>query len=222
MIPITKPHLGREEADAAAEAILSGWLSQGARVAQFEQAVASYAGARHAIATTNCTSSLHLALLAAGVGPGDEVICPSFSFIATANAVLHAGAQPVFVDIDSRTYNIDAALIEAAITSRTKAIMPVDQIGLAADIPAVQEIARRHHLKVIEDAAPSLGALIGESRVGSMSDFTCFSFHPRKSITTGEGGVITTDDDEAADFLRRIRSHAASTSDLSRHTSGTT
>jgi perosamine synthetase len=222
MIPITRPHLGVEEAAAASEAILSGWLSQGARVERFERVVADYVGARHAIATTNCTTALHLALVAAGIGPGDEVICPSFSFIATANAILHAGAQPIFVDIDPLTYNIDVDQIESVITSRTRAIMPVDQIGLAADIPAVREIADRHELKIIEDAAPSLGAKIGEAHVGGLSHFTCFSFHPRKSITTGEGGIITTNDDEAAATLRRIRSHGASTSDLTRHTSGTT
>ncbi|MCC7362930.1 MAG: DegT/DnrJ/EryC1/StrS family aminotransferase [Dehalococcoidia bacterium] len=222
MIPITKPFVGQEEADAAAHAVLSGWLSQGQRVQEFEERVARYTGARHAIATSNCTTALHLALVAAGIAPGDEVICPSFSFIATANAVIHAGATPVFADIDPRTYNIDPAKVEAAITPRTKAIMPVDQIGLAADIPAVLAIAHRHGLKVIEDAAPSLGAIAGEGRVGAMSDFTCFSFHPRKSITTGEGGMITTDDDAAAERLRVIRSHGASTSDLARHQSGTT
>jgi perosamine synthetase len=222
-IPITRPWVGDEEATAAGEAIRSGWLSQGPRVQQFEAAIAEYVGARHAIATSNCTTALHLALLAAGVGPGDEVICPSFSFIATANAIVYTGAVAVFVDIDRRTYNIDPTQIEAAITPRTRAIVPVDQIGLAANLPAVREIASRHRLKVVEDAAPALGASVGEARVGSgASDFTCFSFHPRKSITTGEGGLITTDDDRAAALLRRLRSHAASTSDLARHQSGTT
>jgi perosamine synthetase len=221
-IPITRPWVGDEEADAAAAVVRSGWLSQGQRVQQFEAAVAEYIGVRHAIATANCTSALHLALLVADVRPGEEVICPSFSFIATANAIRHAGATPVFVDIDPRTYNIDPALAELAITPRTKAIMPVDQIGLAADIPAIRAIAMRHGVSVVEDAAPSLGATVGEERVGRLSRFTCFSFHPRKSITTGEGGMITTDDDDAADRLRRLRSHAASTSDLWRHQSGTT
>jgi dTDP-4-amino-4,6-dideoxygalactose transaminase len=173
------------------------------------------------VAVSNCTTALHLALLAAGVGPGDEVICPSFSFIATANAILYTGARPVFVDIDPRTYNVDPELVEAAITPRTKALMPVDQIGLAADISVIRAIANRHGLKVVEDAAPSLGSMVDGRRVGSLSDFTCFSFHPRKSITTGEGGMITTDDNDAAARLRRIRSHAASTSDLHRHASKT-
>ena len=220
MIPITRPAVGEEEALAAAEAVRSGWLSQGARVQEFERLVASYVGARHAIATSNCTTALHLALREAGVGPGDEVICPSLSFIATANAIVHAGAKPVFVDIDARTLNIDPSLVEALITPRTRAIMPVDQIGLAADIPAILEIAVRFALAVVEDAAPSLGATVGEARVGGMSQFTCFSFHPRKSITTGEGGMITTNDGDAAERIRRARSHGASTSDLSRHQSG--
>jgi perosamine synthetase len=221
MIPITRPFVGDEEVAAAAEVIRSGWLTQGERVQEFETSVARYVGAGRAVAVSNCTTALHLALLAAGVRPGDEVICPSFSFIATANAIVHAGARPVFVDIDPRTYNIDPELVEAAITPRTKVIMPVDQIGLAADITAIRTIAKRHGLKVVEDAAPSLGAMIGGRRVGSMSDLTCFSFHPRKSITTGEGGVITTDDPEAAGWLSRIRSHSASTSDLQRHRSKT-
>jgi dTDP-4-amino-4,6-dideoxygalactose transaminase len=221
-IPITRPCVGEEEAEAAAAVIRSGWLSQGKVVQEFEQAVASYVGARHAVATSNCTTALQLALIAAGVGPGDEVICPSFTFIATANAIRHAGATPVFVDIDPRSYNIDPDAVERAITSRTKAIMPVDQIGLAADIPSLCTLAARHGLRVVEDAAPALGATVHGQRVGQLSDFTCFSFHPRKSITTGEGGVITTNDGDAADRLRRLRSHAASTSDLWRHQSGTT
>ena len=221
MIPITRPFVGEDEVAAAAEVIRSGWLTQGERVQEFETSVARYVGAQRAVAVSNCTTALHLALLAAGVGPGDEVICPSFSFIATANAILHAGARPVFVDIDPRSYNIDPELVEAAITPRTKVIMPVDQIGLAADISAIRAIAKRHGLKVVEDAAPSLGAMTGGRRVGSLSDLTCFSFHPRKSITTGEGGMITTDDPEAAAWLSRIRSHGASTSDLQRHRSKT-
>lgn len=219
-IPITRPSVGREEAEAAAEAVLSGWLSQGPRVAEFEAAVAAYVGADHAVATSNCTTALHLALVVAGVKPGDEVICPSFSFIATANAIVHAGARPVFVDIDPRTYTIDARQIEAAITPRTAAIMPVSQIGLSADLPAVLEIGRRYRIPVVEDAAPSLGATVGEARTGALADLTCFSFHPRKSITTGEGGIITTNDAAHAERLRVTRSHGASTSDLARHHAG--
>jgi perosamine synthetase len=220
LIPITRPRIGPEEAQAAGDAIISGWLSQGPRVQSFEEAVAAYVGAPHAVATSNCTTALHLALIAAGIRRGDQVICPSFTFIATANAILHAGAEPVFVDIEPKTYNLDPEKVEAALTPRTRAIIPVDQIGLAADIPAVVDIARRHGLVVVEDAAPSLGATVGGQRVGALSDFTCFSFHPRKSITTGEGGMITTADADGAARLRRLRSHAASTSDLSRHQSG--
>ncbi|BCS54975.1 DegT/DnrJ/EryC1/StrS aminotransferase family protein [Geobacter sp. SVR] len=219
MIPITRLSVGDAEATAAAEAVRSGWLSSGKRVQEFETMVADYVGARHAVATNSCTTALQLALIAAGVKPGDEVICPSFSFIATANAILYAGAVPVFVDIDPRTYNIDPGLIEAAITPRTTAIMPVSQIGLAADIPAIMAIARQHGLKVVEDAAPSLGARVGTVCLGSLSDFTCFSFDPRKILTTGEGGVITTNDDEAAERLRSMRAHSASVSAIARHTS---
>jgi perosamine synthetase len=217
LIPITKPYLGEEEAQAAAEAIRTGWIAQGPLVARFEEAIAARLGVAHVVVTSNCTTSLHVALLCSGVGPGDEVICPSFSFIATANAVLYTGARPVFVDIDPRTYNIDPAAIEAAITPRTKAIIPVDQIGLAANLDAVIEIAERYRLRVIEDAAPALGATYRGRPVGAISPVTCFSFHPRKSITTGEGGAIATNDAELAARARVLRSHGASVSDLARH-----
>jgi dTDP-4-amino-4,6-dideoxygalactose transaminase len=219
LIPITRPYVGAEEQEAAAAAIRSGWLSQGPRVRDFERAVAGYAGAGEAVAVSSCTAALHLALLAAGVGPGDEVICPSFSFIATANAALYVGATPVFVDIEPGSYNIDVNQVEAAIGPRTRCLMPVDQFGLAADIPAFGELARGHGLTVVEDAAPAIGAAIGEARVGSLSEFTCFSFHPRKVITAGEGGMIMTNDPDAAKRLRSIRSHGASLSDLARHES---
>jgi perosamine synthetase len=221
LIPITKPFLGEEEAQAAADAIRSGWVAQGPLVAKFERAIAERLGVRHVVATSNCTTALHLALICAGIGPGDEVIVPSFTFIATANAVLYVGARPVFVDIDPRTYNIDSAKIEAAITPRTRAIIPVDQIGLAAELDAVCEIAERHSLRIVEDAAPALGATYRDRPVGSISPITCFSLHPRKSITTGEGGLITTDDDDVAVRARVIRSHGASISDLARHNAST-
>ncbi|MDB5058709.1 MAG: DegT/DnrJ/EryC1/StrS aminotransferase [Chloroflexi bacterium] len=216
-IPITKPYITEDEAQAAAAAIRSGWLVQGPKVAEFETAVAAYVGARHAVATSNCTTALHLSLLCRNIGPGDEVIVPSFTFIATANSVLYTGATPVFVDIDPRTYNMDPSLIEAAITPRTRAIIPVDQIGLAADLEPILDIAARHNLHVIEDAAPAIGATYRGRRIGSISPATCFSFHPRKSITSGEGGMITTDDDEMAAQARVLRSHGASISDLARH-----
>lgn len=217
LIPITKPLLGDEEANAAAHAIRTGWIAQGPLVAQFERAIAERLDVAHVVATSNCTTSLHLALLCSGIGPGDEVIVPSFTFIATANAVLYVGAHPVFVDIDPRTYNIDPNLIEQAITPRTKAIVPVAQIGLAADLDPILAIAERHGLKVVEDAAPALGATYRGRPVGAISPVTCFSFHPRKSITTGEGGAITTNDDAIAARARILRSHGASVSDLVRH-----
>ena len=219
-IPITKPYMDEAEAQAAAQAIRSGWIVQGPQVAAFERAVAERLRVAYAIATTNCTTALHLALLCCGVGPGDEVIVPSFSYIASANAVIHAGGKPVFVDIDPRTYNIDPTLIEELITPRTKAIMPVDQIGLAADLEPVLAIAERHGLQVIEDAAPAIGATYRGRPVGSVSPLTCFSFHPRKSISTGEGGMITTNSAQIARQAQVLRSHGASVSDLARHQAG--
>ena len=219
MIPITRLSLGEAEAQAAYSVIKSGWIAQGKRAEEFEALVAKYVGAKHAVAVSSATTGLHLSLLAAGVKPGDEVICPSYTFIATANSIMYAGARPVFVDIDPRTYNIDANLIEAAITPRTTAIMPVSQVGLACDLHEIMRIARKHNLKVVEDAAPSLGAMIGAQRVGSISDLTVFSFDARKILTTGEGGIITTDDEAAANRLRAMRAHCATASMLARHTS---
>lgn len=221
LIPITQPCLGEEEVEAVASAIRSGWVAQGPLVAEFERALAGRLGVAHVVATSNCTTSLHIALLCAGIGPGDEVIVPSFTFIATANAVLYVGATPVFVDIDDRTYNMDPALLEAAITPRTRAIIPVDQIGLAAELDPILEIANRHSLRVIEDAAPALGATYRGWPVGAISPITCFSFHPRKSITTGEGGAIATNDGDVAARARVLRSHGASVSDLARHNAST-
>lgn len=216
-IPITKPYMDEAEAQAAANAIRSGWIVQGPLVAAFEQQVAERLGVDHAVAVTNCTTALHIALICSGIGPGDEVIVPSFSFIASANAIVHAGATPVFVDIDPRTYNIDPTLVEALITPRTRAIIPVDQIGLAADLAPILDIAERHGLQVIEDAAPAIGASYRGRPIGSISPITCFSFHPRKSISTGEGGMITTSSAAIATQARVLRSHGASVSDLARH-----
>jgi len=206
-IPITKPALGEEEARAPFDSIKSGWVTQGPKVAEFEKAVAAYVGARHGVATTSCTTGLHLALASLGVGPGDEVIVPSFTFIASANAILYTGATVVFCEIDPRTYNADPADIEKRITKRTKAIMPVDQIGLPCDIGAINEVAKRHGVDVVEDAAPAIGGAYKGRKVGSNAHQTVFSFHPRKVITTGEGGMITTDDDALADKARKLRAH---------------
>jgi perosamine synthetase len=216
-VPFARPKFFGGEVDALAEVIASGWVSQGPRVQAFERAFAARVGAAHAIATTNCTTALHLALYASGVGPGDEVIVPSLSFIATANAVWHCGATPVFADVDPRTYNLDPVAAERAITPRTKAIMPVHQIGLPADMDAFLALGRERGIAIVEDAACAIGAEYKGRPIGSLESAACFSLHPRKVITTGEGGMITTNDDALADRLRKLRQHAMDLSDLARH-----
>jgi perosamine synthetase len=220
MIPVARPSFGREEEDSILAALRSGWVSQGPRVAEFERNFAEYVGAPHAVAVSSCTAALHLAMWVAGIRQGDEVICPSLSFIATANAIVHCGATPVFADIDKATYNIDPQAIEAAITPRTKAILVVHQIGLPAQLNEISEIAKRRGLLVIEDAACAIGAEYQGRRVGlPHSLMACFSFHPRKILTTGEGGMITTADGALAERMRRVRQHAMGLSDLARHSS---
>ena len=216
-IPLLRPWTGEEEVQAAAEVILSGWISQGPRVADFERAVAAYVGASWGVATNSCTSALHLSLALSGIGPGDEVVVPSFTCMATANAVHHAGGRPVFADVDPHTFNLDPAAAEAAITPRTRAILVVHQIGLAADMDAFQELAARHGLLLVEDGACSLGATYKGRHVGGLGAPTCFSFHPRKMITTGEGGMITTENAALAEKARVLRATGASISDLERH-----
>lgn len=218
-VPITKPYFTAAEAQAVAKVLESGWVSQGPRVAEFEEAFANYVGTKYAVATSSCTAALHLALVSLGIGEGDEVLVPAFTYVATANAVEYCRAKPVFVDIDLDTFNIDVNQIEAKITRYTKAIIPVHLFGLSADMDPILEIARRHGLFVIEDAACAVGSGYKGRHVGTFGEAGCFSFHPRKIITTGEGGMITTDDAELAERLRSLRSHAASVSDLERETS---
>ena len=225
-IPITRPFLGHEEVIEAEAAILSGWLTQGSRVAAFEEEFARFVGAPHACAVSSCTAALHLALHALGVGPGDEVVTVSHTFIATANAARLCGARPVFVDIDPRTFNMDPTLLERAITPRTRAILPVHQIGLPCDLESILDIARRHQLPVVEDAACAIGGEVlvnGEwARIGRPHGVVaCFSFHPRKVITTGEGGMLTTRDPQLDRRFRRLRQHAMSLPDTVRHASRT-
>src|SRR3989338_2593763 len=216
-IPITKPYIGEEEKRAIAQVIDSGWVSQGERVAEFEDKFAAYSGSKYAIAFSSCTAALHSALVVSGIGQKDEVIVPSLSFIATANAVVHSGAAPVFVDIDSKTCNIDPEKIERAITKKTKAIMSVHQMGLPADMDSIKRIADKHGLIIIEDAACAVGSEYKGKRIGSHGNSACFSFHPRKIITTGEGGMVTTDNYELSEKLKRFRHHSMSISPIDRH-----
>jgi dTDP-4-amino-4,6-dideoxygalactose transaminase len=208
MIPIARPLISEEEKQAVLDVLSSGQLAQGAVTQQFEETFAAFCGVRHAVATSSGTTALHLAVLAHGIGPGDEVITTPFTFVASANCILYCGAKPVFVDIEPDTFNIDPDRIEGAITSRTKAILPVHLYGNPADMAAITTIAERHGLIVIEDAAQAHGARIAGRRVGSLAT-GCFSFYPTKNMTTGEGGIVTTNDDALADRLRILRAHGA-------------
>ncbi|MDF2384796.1 DegT/DnrJ/EryC1/StrS family aminotransferase [Nostoc ellipsosporum NOK] len=219
MIPIAKPYLTEAEAQAAYDTILSGWITQGPKVAAFEQAFAAYTGAKYAVAVSNCTTALHLAMIVAGVSEGDEVICPSLSYIATANAIRYVGATPVFAEIDPVTYNLDVRDTEKRITPRTKAILLVHQIGLPGDIDAFSELAKKHGLILIEDAACAAGSSYKGGRIGSHSSLVCFSFHPRKVISTGDGGMITTDNPAYAERMKLLRQHGMSVNDRVRHES---
>ena len=218
MIPIAKPYLNTDDAQAAYDTILTGWITQGPRVLEFEEKFAKYVGSKHAVAVSNCTTALHLAMLVAGIKEGDEVICPSMSYIATANSIKYVGAIPVFAEV-GEDYNIDAKHAESLITNKTKAILIVHQIGFPADIEAFKALCTKHNLVLIEDAACAAGSSYKGKKIGSHSDLVCFSFHPRKVISTGDGGMITTNNPEYDHRLRLLRQHGMSVNDRVRHNS---
>jgi len=218
-IPITKPLFGEEELRAVQLPLESGWVVQGPYVAAFEAKVATVAGAEHGVATNSCTTALHIAVAALELSPGDEVIVPALTWVSTANVVEYMGATPVFCDVDLATFNLDVAHLDSLVTPRTVGILPVHLFGLSADMDAVGAVAQRHGLWVVEDAACALGATYGGRPVGALGDAGCFSFHPRKSVTTGEGGLIATNRADLAEAAVSLRDHGASRSDLARHES---
>jgi dTDP-4-amino-4,6-dideoxygalactose transaminase len=218
-IQVMIPMLGEEEANAAADAIRSGWVAQGPRVARFEQEFAAAVGAGHGVAVSSCTTGLHLAMVLNGIGPGDEVIVPSLSFIATANAVRYVGATPVFADVDLATGNLTVETIDAARTERTRAVIAVHQGGMPFDTAALRKATAGWGIALVEDAACAAGSVAYGQPVGAGAAISAWSFHPRKIITTGEGGMVTVDDAEAATRLRRLREHGMNVSAADRHAS---
>ncbi|MDO8503227.1 MAG: DegT/DnrJ/EryC1/StrS aminotransferase family protein [bacterium] len=218
-IPLARPYFDKKEEKAVAGVLRSGWVTQGPKVAEFERLVADYVGAKYAVATTSATTALFLSLHALGIKSGYEVLVPSFSFIATSNVVVHTGATPVFIDIDPRTYNIDPLRLEEKITRKTRAIIPVHQVGLPADLDKIFKIAKKYKLHVVEDAACALGSKYKGRKVGSLGEVAVLSFHPRKTITTGEGGMILTNNKRLTDDLRILRHQGMSVSDVARHKS---
>lgn len=236
-IPITKPYFDENEYENIKLALDSGWVAQGKMTEQFEKETAAHEGIKYAVAVSSCTTALHLALLVSGVGSGDDVLVPAFTFVATANSVCYTGATPVLVDIDLATFNISIeeikrkidqcylynaqkhSLVNKVTGNKLKAILPVHQFGLCSDIKEINEIAKKYNLIVIEDAACALGAKIGERHQGKFGNISCVSFHPRKCITTGEGGMIFTDDQKTYEKLKMLRSHGATISEVNRHSS---
>jgi len=216
-IPITKPYITDREYELVREALSSGWLVQGPKVKEFERQVASFAGAGHAVAVNSCTSGQMLMSHILGLGEGDEVLVPAFTWISTANAVEYMGARPVFCDISLDTFNVEPAQLEAKINSSTRALYPVSLFGLAADMPGIMALAQRRRLPVVEDVACGLGSFVEARHCGTFGLAGILSFHPRKSITTGEGGVIITNDEQVARQARSLREHGAVSSDYNRH-----
>tara|TARA_A100001388_G_C28757830_1_gene495979 strand:+ start:35 stop:1225 length:1191 start_codon:yes stop_codon:yes gene_type:complete len=216
-IPIARTNLTEEEIQSVLEPLRSGWLVQGPKVKEFEEIWSDFTGSKESIAVTSCTAGLYLSLAAIGFGPGDEAIVPAFTWISTANVVEHLGGKVIFADIDLKSFNIDVASIEKLITKRTKVILPVHLFGLAAEMDRIIKIAKTYKLSIIEDAACGFGSKINGKHTGTFGDTGCFSFHPRKAITTGEGGMITTSDADLAKKIRCLRDHGAMISDLQRH-----
>lgn len=219
-IPITRPVFGEEERRAVVEPLETGWVVQGPKVAEFERLFAGRTGSKFAVATSSCTTALHIALAALGVGPGDEVVVPAFTWVATANVVEMQGARPVLADIDLATFNVSVDAIARAMTKRTKVVLPVSLFGVSAAMRQIVELAGRGGAEVVEDDACAIGATSDGRHAGTLARMGCFSFHPRKAITTGEGGMVITDDEALAGKCRVLRDHGASVTDLARHQSG--